>query len=96
MEALHYTQRNDTICALATGGGSAAIAVIRISGPDTFRVLEDIFCPATKNKKIWLLNLQREKRIIFPTEERGDFTLIIMGKVWQGWIFFFRRFQRVV
>ena len=52
MEALHYTQRDDTICALATAGGSAAIAVIRISGPQTFPVLEEIFCPATENKKI--------------------------------------------
>lgn len=29
----------DTICALASGAGRAAIAVIRISGPDTFGVL---------------------------------------------------------
>ncbi|MGM0613287.1 MAG: tRNA uridine-5-carboxymethylaminomethyl(34) synthesis GTPase MnmE [Bacteroidota bacterium] len=58
MEALHYTQRNDTICALATAGGSAAIAVIRISGPQTFPVLEEIFCPATKNKKISEVNGQ--------------------------------------
>ncbi|MGM0647017.1 MAG: tRNA uridine-5-carboxymethylaminomethyl(34) synthesis GTPase MnmE [Bacteroidota bacterium] len=48
----HYSQRNDTICALATAGGSAAIAVIRISGSDTFSVLEKIFCPAQKNKTL--------------------------------------------
>ena len=48
----HYTQRDDTICALATAGGSAAIAVIRISGPGTFPVLEKIFCPVSKSKDI--------------------------------------------
>ena len=38
-----------TICALATQG-SGAIAVIRISGPDTFRLVDGIFQPATKGK----------------------------------------------
>lgn len=42
----HYTQRDDTICALATAGGSSAIAVIRLSGPDSFRIIDNIFCPA--------------------------------------------------
>ncbi|MCF8386677.1 MAG: tRNA uridine-5-carboxymethylaminomethyl(34) synthesis GTPase MnmE [Bacteroidales bacterium] len=40
----------DTICALATPPGSAAIAVIRVSGPDTFLILEKIFKP--KNKQV--------------------------------------------
>ncbi len=46
----HYTQRNDTICALATAGGSAAIAVIRLSGTDSFDIIDRIFCPAGKMK----------------------------------------------
>lgn len=32
-----------TICALATGGGMAAIAVIRLSGPDAFRIGDRLF-----------------------------------------------------
>ncbi len=36
---------HDTIAALATPEGEGALAVIRISGPDTFTVLEDIFLP---------------------------------------------------
>ncbi len=38
-----------TICALATSG-SGAIAVIRVSGPDTFRIVDGIFAPATAGK----------------------------------------------
>ena len=34
---------NDTICAPATAPGPASIAVIRVSGPDTFRVLDRLF-----------------------------------------------------
>ena len=35
----------DTICAIATPPGSGAIAVIRISGPNTFPVIEKVFEP---------------------------------------------------
>ncbi len=35
--------KSDTICALATPPGTGSIAVIRISGPDTFAVLDRIF-----------------------------------------------------
>lgn len=42
-------QPNDTIVALATAHGSAAIAVIRISGPDAFDLTERFF--KTKNQK---------------------------------------------
>ena len=38
-----------TICALATPG-NGAIAVIRVSGPETFRVVGQIFHPATEGK----------------------------------------------
>ena len=34
---------DDTICALATGGGKSAIAVIRISGPNSLKITNTIF-----------------------------------------------------
>jgi tRNA modification GTPase len=42
---------DSTICALATSG-SGAIAIIRVSGPDTFDVVEPLFIPASKGKKL--------------------------------------------
>jgi len=44
-------QLNTTICALATGGGTSALAVIRISGPDAFLITDKIFV-GKKNKKL--------------------------------------------
>jgi len=44
-------QLNNTICALATGGGTSALAVIRVSGPDAFLITDKIFV-AKKNKKL--------------------------------------------
>ena len=41
-----------TICALATPPGNSAIAVIRVSGPDSIPVCEKIFTPTTKHKKL--------------------------------------------
>src|ERR1035437_8321197 len=41
--------QNDTICAIATAPGSAAIAVIRISGSQTFSIVSQIFKAANKN-----------------------------------------------
>ena len=40
-----------TICALATPG-NGAISVIRVSGPDTIRIVDHIFHPATEGKKL--------------------------------------------
>ena len=39
---------NETICALSTAPGTGAIAVIRISGSDTFAVCEQLFSPSEK------------------------------------------------
>ncbi len=50
--ATHLSDSHDTICALATPPGLSAIAVIRISGKQTFSVCEQIFEP--KNKKTLL------------------------------------------
>lgn len=39
-----------TICALASAPGNGAIAVIRISGTDTFRILDKVFRPVGKEE----------------------------------------------
>ena len=44
-----YLEHNDTICALATPPGMGAIAVIRVSGPETYAILDKIFKPKKKN-----------------------------------------------
>ncbi len=44
--------QTDTICALATPSGSGPISVIRISGPETFKVCEMIFIPQNKKLKL--------------------------------------------
>lgn len=36
-------QQNDTICALATAPGIGALAIIRLSGSDTFKIVNQIF-----------------------------------------------------
>ncbi|HET6990800.1 MAG TPA: tRNA uridine-5-carboxymethylaminomethyl(34) synthesis GTPase MnmE, partial [Bacteroidia bacterium] len=38
-----YFDRDDTIVALATAHGTAAIAVIRLSGPEAFSITESVF-----------------------------------------------------
>ena len=40
-----------TICALMTGPGSAAVAVIRLSGPDAFKIIQKS-CPGLVKKKL--------------------------------------------
>lgn len=44
-------ETNDTIVALATAHGSAAIAVIRLSGPNAFKVVEANFYSKNQQKK---------------------------------------------
>ncbi|MEN8157698.1 MAG: tRNA uridine-5-carboxymethylaminomethyl(34) synthesis GTPase MnmE [Bacteroidota bacterium] len=57
-----------TICALATPG-SGAIAVIRISGPESFDIVEKLFIPATDGKK---LSDQPPNTIHFGTIHEGE------------------------
>ncbi|MEN8228628.1 MAG: tRNA uridine-5-carboxymethylaminomethyl(34) synthesis GTPase MnmE [Bacteroidota bacterium] len=57
-----------TICALATTG-NGAIAVIRISGPDTIRIVDGIFHPATEGK---LLQNEVPNTIHFGTIREDD------------------------
>ena len=40
---MNLTNNNDTICALATGGGMSAIALIRLSGTDSIKIANKIF-----------------------------------------------------
>jgi len=44
--------KSETICAIATAPGSAAIAMLRISGTDTFKIISTIFKPAQKSFSI--------------------------------------------
>ncbi|MFO7868243.1 MAG: tRNA uridine-5-carboxymethylaminomethyl(34) synthesis GTPase MnmE [Bacteroidales bacterium] len=46
------TQLSETICALATAPGKGAISIIRVSGPETFAVVQKIFTPIS-NKNNW-------------------------------------------
>jgi len=59
-----YLTNNDTICALATPPGMAAIAVIRVSGPETYAILNKIFKPKKKNLD---LNKSAGYKIYFGT-----------------------------
>jgi tRNA modification GTPase len=44
MEHIKYIT-SDTICALATPSGTGAIAVLRVSGKDTFQLMSEVFKP---------------------------------------------------
>jgi hypothetical protein len=48
---MNFSNREDTICALATAPGMAALAVIRISGPKSFSIIEEIFTSIKGKKK---------------------------------------------
>lgn len=47
-------QNNRTICAIATAQGQGAIAVLRLSGSEAFRICEKIFIPMKEGKKLLL------------------------------------------
>ena len=40
---MHYSNQEDTICAIATGGNKSAIATIRISGKKSISIINSIF-----------------------------------------------------
>lgn len=40
---MHSPINSDTICALSTAAGMGAIAVVRVSGPDTFAIMRKVF-----------------------------------------------------
>ena len=41
---------SDTICAIATPLGTGAIAIIRVSGPQSISIVSSVFCPKNANK----------------------------------------------
>lgn len=47
----HFDRDEDTICALTTGAGQSGIAVIRVSGPESFSIVKQLcsFLPAEPN-----------------------------------------------
>ncbi|MFA8451193.1 MAG: tRNA uridine-5-carboxymethylaminomethyl(34) synthesis GTPase MnmE [Bacteroidales bacterium] len=49
IDILFDNTNKDTICALATASGSGAIAVVRLSGNDSFEIAESIFKPMNKD-----------------------------------------------
>ena len=70
-------QTDDTICALSTPQGMGAIAVIRVSGPATFSVLERFFRPAGQRHS---LATAKPYTLVYGTlyeqEERVDEVMI--------------------
>ena len=42
----------DTICAISTSTGNSGIGIVRLSGKDSFNIVEKIFKPKNKSKKI--------------------------------------------
>ena len=44
--------RSDTIAAVATSMNASGIGIIRISGTESISIVEKIFCPAKKQKKL--------------------------------------------
>lgn len=72
---------NETICALASPFGIGAIATIRISGPLSFQIAEQIFEP--KNKKLQLKNSKSHRihyGLIKLNEELIDDVLLSIFK----------------
>ena len=47
-----FLTSTDTICAIATPPGTGPIAIVRISGPDSFRVTDELFTPREKGLKV--------------------------------------------
>ena len=45
-------QLSTTVCALSTPPGEGGIAVIRVSGPDTYAIVDKVFVPIHQSKKV--------------------------------------------
>ena len=44
--------QHSTIAAIATAPGAGGIAVVRLSGPESYEVAERVFRPANPSKKV--------------------------------------------
>lgn len=71
ISAFTYAVHDDTICALATPAGMAAIAVIRLSGKDSIQIMDRFFHP---KKKISSLKDAASHQLLFGTlqNEKGE------------------------
>ena len=64
MKKIH---KKDTICAIATGSGSGAISIIRLSGKDSFEICNKIFSKDITNEKSHTVHfgtIKKENKII--------------------------------
>ena len=62
------TINSSTICAIATAAGSGAIAVIRLSGPDSFLIVQSIF----RSKKGNAIEMQKAYTLMYGEIWDGD------------------------
>jgi tRNA modification GTPase len=68
---------NDTITAIATAPGAAAVGIVRLSGPDSYRISGEIFSPQAKHS---IMNLPAGRVIfghIFDAGEVIDEALLL-------------------
>ena len=70
-----------TICALITGSGTAAVAVLRLSGPDAFKIIQKA-CPSLAKKKLeshksYLAKFFDQKNNLIDQVKNGDFDYLI-------------------
>ena len=63
--------QEDTICALATGGGLSAIAIIRLSGKDAIKITNSIFSKDISDVKTHTIHFgtitENNKSIVIST-----------------------------
>ena len=53
---------SSTICALATPPGAGGIAVVRVSGPEAYAVVEEIFTPRNPAPPCWGITICGARR----------------------------------
>ena len=82
--------KNDTICAISTPLGISGIGIIRISGPDAYRILGRIFRPAKTHRSPKCLPTLFILGILLTAKEIDEFCfsyeknrIFIPEKIWQ-------------
>ncbi len=78
----NWNMNQDTICALATAAGMGAIAVIRLSGPETFAIVNSCFKPAKKSTN--LLSVDTHTLHFGTIEEEGDMIDEVLVSIFKG------------
>ena len=69
---------SSTICALATPPGAGGIAVVRVSGPEAYAVVGEIFTPRNPAKRITICGVRRWMRPSPCFSARRTATLVRM------------------